>query len=149
MKFLQPLFVGVIITIITTNVQAQSSTNKEAIFTKLPATITVNNMALVNATSYDKGNTVSLAISNDLQFEGAVISNEQKYHNLQIVTIQSASNANTLLEISKITNADASVQYRGMIMNSNAKDGFILKQKNGVYALEKFETETILQDCKQ
>jgi hypothetical protein len=149
MNFLKTLILGAMLSCITITVNAQSASNKETIFAALPATINVDNMALVNAVAYNKGNTVNLAIANNLQFEGSVLSNVQKYDNLQIVTIQSVTNENTFLEISKITHADLSVQYKGMLINSNATDGFILKQNNGVYALEKFETAKILQDCKQ
>jgi hypothetical protein len=149
MNFLKTLTLAAMLSCITITVNAQSAPTKETIFAALPATINVDNMALVNAVAYNKGNTVNLAIANNLQFEGSVLSNVQKYDNLQIVTIQSVTNENTFLEISKITHADLSVQYKGMLINSNATDGFILKQNNGVYALEKFETAKILQDCKQ
>ena len=88
--------------------------------------------------------------SDNFSFGGDVISKVTKYANLQSAVVKSPSFNNTIFNITKRINSDNSVTYIGHIVNKNYFDGYELKKKaNGLYQLIKFETDRVLQDCRQ
>ncbi len=149
MKTLKKYFLVALLSVIAFSSNSQTPSAKQPIFAAYPNTLKVDNLTLSNSFTYDKGASVILNLAEGFQFSGSVISNLKNSEDLQIVTIRSLDNQNTLLEISKITNKDNSIDYKGRILNNNAADGFELKNINGNYSLEKFELDKILQQCKQ
>ena len=109
---------------------------------KLPAAIT----ELEKAFTAPEGDTLQMKLNNFL-FKGIITSSIKRYDNLYSVIIKSPSLHNTLFSISKRINDDKSITYVGRIINENYADGFELVQGNdGRYALNKIQTEVLLQD---
>ncbi len=136
------------LSLIATSSFAQTTQAKQKIFDAFPQTINVANTLLSNATNYTKGSIVTLDLLTGFQFTGTVFYNEKKYDNLQTIMIRSAENPKSVFEISKITKKDNSIAYVGRIMNNDAGDGYELKNNNGTYSLQKFETQKIIEECK-
>jgi hypothetical protein len=149
MKLLKIKVLVILLTSVALHSNAQTSETKQPIFSAYPNSISVDNLTLANSVMNAKGTDVTLNLAEGFKFKGSVISNIQNQANLQIITMRSSENPNTLLEISKITNEDNSIFYKGRILNSGAADGYELKNINGNYSLEKFELAKILQQCKQ
>ncbi len=136
------------LSLIATASFAQSTQAKQKIFDAFPQTINVANTLLSNATNYTKGSIVTLDLLTGFQFTGTVFYNEKKYDNLQTIMIRSTENPKSVFEISKITKKDNSIAYVGRIMNNDAADGYEIKNNNGSYSLQKFETQKIIEECK-
>jgi uncharacterized protein YueI len=119
-----------------------------AAFSNQAQSIVSSELNLSNAMSFAKGQQASIKLADDFIFPGEVISNDQVYSNLQTIIVRSAAFNNALLQISKQTNADKSVNYVAHIFGNKSSDGFQLKKSaDGRYVFQKFETEIILQDC--
>ena len=122
----------------------------QKIFAAYPAVISISAGTLQNTFSAQPGQTINVAFSDQFVYSGTVLSNEVKYHNLQSVIIQSPAFNNALLQISRITNEDKSVHYRGRIINPAALDGYEIKMDAALnYSMQKFETRQVLQECNQ
>jgi hypothetical protein len=65
-----------------------------------------------------------------------------------MLMIRSSENSHSIFQLSKITNNDKSISYTGRIINSDAADGYVIKNNDGIYSLQKFETDKILEPCK-
>ncbi len=135
--------------LITATVTAQQSNPAPAAaFSDQPSSITLNELTLSKAMLFAKGDQASIRLSDNFLFTGEVVSNEQVFANLQTIIVRSAVYSNALLQISKQTNADMSVNYAAQIFGNRSTDGFQLKKStDGNYKFEKFETASILQDC--
>jgi hypothetical protein len=127
---------------------AQKATAKQKLFAANPENISLNKSIITDAFSYNTGTSVSIDLSSNFHFVGTVISNQQKYDNLQTIMIRSSENNHSIFQISKITNIDKSISYAGRIINDDAADGYAIKNNNGIYSLQKFETDKILEFCK-
>jgi hypothetical protein len=148
MKLLNKGMLVVLFSLIATTSFAQTIQSKQNIFAAYPQNIAIDNVVLSNSISFTKGSTVTLNLSNEFQFTGTVFFNEKIYDNLQTVMIRALDNAKSVFEITKLTNKDNSFEYRGRIMNNDAADGYEIKNINGNYTLQKFETQKILEVCK-
>lgn len=127
---------------------SQQADNRPKLFQNYPETIAVSVNALQSAFSATDGEEVNVDITNAFSFQGKVLSNIQKYDNMQSMVIKSPAFNDALLCITKLKNEDNSIQYVGRIINDKAFDGYELKKYNdGNYYLQKFETGKILQDC--
>jgi hypothetical protein len=118
------------------------------LFGAYPETISLSKTLIADALSYNTGTSVSINLSSTFIFAGTVISNQQKYDNLQTIMIRSSENNLSVFQISKITNKDNSISYAGLIINQDASDGYVIKNNNGIYSLQKFESSKILEPCK-
>ncbi|MEQ1553721.1 MAG: hypothetical protein ABL929_06065 [Ferruginibacter sp.] len=148
MKLLfKSMLIVLLFLVAVTHSYAQNTNTKPYLFAALPTTIAIDNSILSNAINYSINELVTLQLSPTFRFTGIVISNQQKYHNLQTVMIRAEDNNKTIFQISKITNNDLTVSYVGRIINSDVADGFVVKNINGDYALQKFETNNILEPC--
>ncbi len=147
MKLLNAITLFVLCSIFTVSSFAQNATAKQKLFAAYPENISLNKIFITDAFSYSSGANVSVDLSSDFHFAGTVISNQQKYDNLQTVMIRSAENNHSIFQISKITNNDKSTSYAGCIINKDAADGYIIKNNNGIYSLQKFESDKILEHC--
>lgn len=147
MKLLNAITLFVLCTIFTATGFAQNATAKQKIFAAYPENISLNKIFITDAFSYNTGASVSVDLPGNFHFAGTVISNLQKYHNLQTIMIRSSENNHSIFQISKITNNDKSTTYTGCIINNDAADGYIIKNSNGIYSLNKFESDKILEHC--
>jgi hypothetical protein len=121
----------------------------KTVFFVLCTILSATSFAQTKPTLFDAyPETISINLSSNFKFAGTVISNQQKYDNLQTIMIRSSENSQSVFQISKITNKDNSISYAGLIINQDAADGYVIKNNNGIYSLQKFESGKILQPCK-
>lgn len=114
--------------------------NKPKLFTGLPDQVQLNTEDLGNLFNAQLGRGTSLQLSDDNQFrfEGEVVSSGSKYQNtLQSVVIRSTNFNGANLTVSRVTNADGSVVYRGRIISWAHGDLYELQQRDGKYLLVK------------
>ena len=125
---------------------AQKTDNRPLRFAAYPQTVLLNNSLITDMLSYAEGTTVSVPISTDFLFTGTVISNQKNYGNIQTVMIRAADN--TVFQVSEVTRNDKSIAYAGRILGQSYADGYLIKNNNGTYFLNKIETAKILEPCK-
>lgn len=142
--------VSVFIIIIYSSVSfAQVTPRTKAVFKEAPENIQIEQNLLEKSFSFTTGTYASINFHPSFRFAGRVISNLQKYENLQSIAIESNQYENAILLLSRQINADKSVTYTGRIMHPNSTDGFEIKRDaKGNYTLTKMNTQTILQECK-
>ncbi|MDP4283852.1 MAG: hypothetical protein Q8891_05480 [Bacteroidota bacterium] len=109
---------------------------------KLPTPVT----ELGKAFEAKVGSRIEIAFSN-LDFTGIITSSVKRYDNLYSVVIKSTSLDNALLSISKRINDDKTITYVGRLINQDYADGYeLVKDNEGNYALNKIQTNDLLQD---
>jgi len=143
----QSKYLLVLLLSLTTAVGYSQVQPKPKIFASQAESFEFPSTLLSDAFNYAAGQQVTLAFTSNFSFTGVVLSNEQKYSNLQTVIIRSANYDNALLQISKVFNADRSFYYSGRIINERSADGLEIRQEANGYIFKKFETEKVLQDC--
>jgi hypothetical protein len=114
--------------------------NKPKLFTGLPDQVELNTEDLSNLFNAPLGRGTSLRLTDDNQFrfEGEVVSSGSKYqNNLQSMVIRSTNFNGANLTVSRVTNADGSVVYRGRIISLAHGDLYELQQRDGRYLLVK------------
>jgi hypothetical protein len=133
----------------TTNAQNNAGT-KPTLFTNYPDKISCPDQEISKAFTIGADQNITFSFSDHFVFKGTVASTINRYSNLQIVIIRAAEFDNVIFQLSKITNADNTITYVGHIINAKYADGYELKKDaNNNYQLIKFETDKVLQDCKQ
>jgi hypothetical protein len=91
------------------------------------------------------GDKLYINISNQLQFNGHVISNIKKYDALQSVIIHSADWAKTILVITRHKKNESDYDYTARILSEEYADGYeLVKDSIGKYSLKKFEKSEML-----
>jgi len=121
---------------------------KKPLFAEFPGSVDISKTMLKNMMVSKAGETVSVPFNNKFVFEGKVMSNENKYDNLQSMIIRSNNMGNTLFQLSKIINKDKSITYVGRIMNPDALEVYEIKNDvAGNYRLQRIDLDNILQDC--
>ncbi len=149
MKYLLPLTVMVLFACATVNGQNNTS-SKPALFSSFPEKIICADAELSRAFAADANQQASLKFSSNFSFNGTVLSNTVKYGNMQSIIIKSKDFADAVLSLTRITQPGGEVEYKGRIVNIKYSDGYELKKDAaGNYQLVKFETDKMLQDCKQ
>ena len=126
---------------------AQINDVRPNLYADRPQSINVDKNIFASVLDVAEGNEVSVSLSSDFIFTGKVIGNFTKYNDLHTVMVRSNDNQTSILQITAIKN-DNTVSYSGRIINSKAADGYEIKNNNGVYSLQKFETIKILDPCK-
>ena len=126
---------------------AQINDVRPNLYADRPQSINVDKNIFTSVLDVAEGNEVSVPLSSDFIFTGKVIGNFTKYNDLHTVMVRSNENETSILQITAIKN-DNTVSYSGRIINSKAADGYEIKNNNGVYSLQKFETIKILDPCK-
>ncbi len=135
--------------LLTASIASQAQTNdaRRKIYSSFPQSINIDKNIFGNVLDAKEGREVSLRLSDEFIFNGTVISNFTKYKKLHTVLVRSTENATSILQITLI-DSDNTISYSGRIINSNAADGYEIKNNNGSYYLQKFETLKILDPCK-
>lgn len=147
MKLLNKSMLIVLCTILSATSFAQNTAKKQQLFAAYPETVSLSKIIITEAFTYTTGTSVSINLSPNFTFAGTVISNKQKYDNLQTIIIRSSQNNKSVFQISKITNKDNTISYTGLIINQDAADGYLIKNNNDIYSLQKFESGKILEPC--
>lgn len=131
-----------------TTVVSFSQITKPNVFSQFPEVIDCSVTQFSNAFAAREGETITLSFSNNFIITGKVISNLQKYANLQSMTIQVPAYANAVFHLSKQTNDDNSTSFVGRILSTEARDGYEIKRDAiGDYKFQKIEEEKIRQLC--
>ena len=148
MKPLLSILLTVLFTGFFSNIFSQS---KKLLFSRYPANIACTEAQLSKLFTADKGQLVSLKLSENFKLEGAVFNKISKYNNtLQTLVIQLPAFNNMLLAISKRAAENNQSVYIGHLYNSESADGYQLKQQgNNTYQFVKIETDKVLQPCVQ
>ena len=148
MKTLNKYLFLVFFSAICTSSFAQINDARPKLYAAFPSTINITKTSFDDVLKNTSGSTVSVAISPDFIFTGTVISNITKYNAMQTVVLRSTENPESVFQITKIENKENIISYSGRILNNNAADGYEIKNNNGEYFLQKFETAKLLQPCK-
>lgn len=126
---------------------AQMNDVRPKLYAGRPQSIDVDKNIFASVLNVTEGNAVSVPLSTNFTFTGKVIGNFTKYNNLHTVMVRSDDNETSILQITAIKNENT-VSYSGRILNSKAADGYEIKNNNGIYSLQKFETLKLLDPCK-
>ena len=127
-----------------------SQLKKQSIFSKFPNAIAASEIQFNNAFSAKEGETITLSFSNNFIITGIVLSNVQKYDNLQSMTIQLPAYANAIFNLSKQTEVGRNTSFVGRILSTEAMDGYeIKKDANDSYTFQKVEEQKLRQICSQ
>ena len=126
---------------------AQMNDRRPQLYSSRPQSINIDKNIFANVLDATEGKEISVRLSDNFTFNGTVISNLKKYNKLHTVMVRSNENATSILQITLI-NENNNISYTGRIINSNAADGYEIKNNNGAYSLQKFETLKILDPCK-
>ena len=149
MKKLICYAIAMLFAIISAGAQ-NTAIKKTAIFNNFPTKISCTTNELNRAFTTTPNQNINLSFSDSFSFRGEVISNIQRYDNLQTTVIKSAEYSDMIFVLSKVTNKDNSVTYVGHMINRKYADGYELeKDAQNNYQLVKIETDKILQDCSQ
>ncbi len=148
MKMLSKYLFGVLFSVLCTHSFAQTNDTRPALYGAYPSTISIDKILFDQLLSNETGTVVSLPLTADFNFEGTVISNITKYNNMHTVMLRSVSNAESIFQITRILNEENKFLYAGRIINKNAADGYEIKNTDGAYFLQKFETLKMLDPCK-
>jgi hypothetical protein len=133
---------------LTTAAAFSQNTNKPKVFSDFPEVVVCSATQFSNAFAAREGETVTFTFSNNLTITGKVITNVQKYANLQSMTIQSPAFANAIFHLSKQINADRSTAFVGRILSTEAADGYEIRQDAaGNYSFQKIEEARVRQLC--
>lgn len=134
-----------LLTMITFYVNAQQSRPK--LFDRFPNQLDVSTQLFEETMNARAGREVTVDLGSNFRFTGTVISNEQRYANLQTVLIKSALFEDAIFSLSRII-VNNQIRYTGRILQPNAYDGYLIKSNpSGQYQLVKITTESVLQDC--
>ncbi len=144
------LLLGMTLTLISASAIAQKTDMRQKLYAALPQTISIGSNVLNDAfsNSGNKKNTIiTFPFSSEFIFKGTVISNEQRYDNMQIIIVRSIENNNAVLQITKTIAADKTIIFAGRILSNTAADGYEIKYRDNHYFLQKTETQKIMQPC--
>ena len=147
MKLLSKTMFGMLLTLSATAAVAQSKDSRQKLFDAYPQNIDVERSLFSTTLNFEEGQSVTVPFNNQFHLNGIVISNQKKFGGIQTVIIRTADNS--LFQVTAISNnSNKSVSYGGRILNQNSADGYEIKNNNGAYALNKFETSKIFEPCK-
>lgn len=151
MKRLASYALMLFIALTATKAYAQGpSSPKPKQFDAFPNVISCPESELAKLFNTTPGQDISLSFSNNFSFAGNITANVVKYANLQSAVMVSAYYHNTVFNVSRRINKDNTVTYTGHMFNKTYFDGYELKRDAaGNYQLVKFETDRVIQDCKQ
>lgn len=145
-------FLSILLTVLFTGCFSTIfSQSKKAFFSRYPSNISCTEAQLCKLFNAEKGQQVSLILSDNFKLEGLVSNKISKYNNtLQTLVIQLPAFNNMLMAVSKRTMANYQTVYIGHLYNHESTDGYqLLQQENHTYQFVKIETEKVLQPCNQ
>ena len=133
--------------ILCSSAAVTTAQQKKASFQNFSSSIKIPESALSNAITRARGQQAQIVLG-ELNFSGEVVSNSQVFENLQTIIIKSPAYNNAVLQISKQTMQDKTVNYVGRIFSEGSADGYHIKRgSDGAYSLQKFDAAVIKQDC--
>ena len=147
MKKYSKILLAVLLSVSSLASFAQMNDRRPQLYSSRPQSINIDKSIFGNVLDAVEGKEISIHLSEDFTFNGTVISNQKKYNSLHTVMLRSNENATSIMQITLIKENN-NISYSGRIINSNAADGYELKNNNGAYSLQKFETLKLLDPCK-
>ena len=147
MKKYSKILLAVLLSVSSLASFAQMNDRRPQLYSSRPQSINIDKSIFGNVLDAVEGKEISIHLSEDFTFNGTVISNQKKYNSLHTVMVRSNENATSIMQITLIKENN-NISYSGRIINSNAADGYELKNNNGAYSLQKFETLKLLDPCK-
>ena len=147
MKKYSKTLLAVLLSVASVAGYSQVKDARPKLYAARPQSINIDKNIFASVLDVTEGKEVSVPLSGDFTFTGKVIGNFTKYNNMHTVMVRSNENLTTILQITAVQN-DNSISFTGRIINSNAADGYEIKNNNGIYTLQKFETLKILDPCK-
>lgn len=133
---------------IATRSFAQHDHQRSALFASYPSTITCTEAELSALFQANTGQSVNARLGNVLPINGQVVSKEQRYQNLRLLTLRLPAYQNILLSVSERLDENNRPVYMAHLMDKKYSDGYQLKrQASGSYQLVKIEMDRILNDC--
>lgn len=147
MKKLKNATLSLLFVMSCTAAMSQNAAKKE-LFGAFSQVISCDVQLLAKTFNFKEGQPVNLQLASNFNFSGKVISNVQKYPNLQSVVIRSDNFEDALFMISKQIMEDHSIAYVGRILCKDKADGYkIARDEKGNYQLVKFDASQLVQDC--
>ncbi|MEI9957011.1 MAG: hypothetical protein WDM90_12080 [Ferruginibacter sp.] len=129
MKKLNYYAIALLLIITSIGAQAQNTpVTKPAVFNNFPTKINCSATELSRAFATTLNQNINLSFSDNFSFKGEVVSNIQRYDNLQTAVIKSSDFSDMVFMVSKITNKDKTITYVGRMMNKKYSDGYELKK---------------------
>ncbi len=121
----------------------------KSIFTEFPGEIEISSATLKNTLVAKPGQTVSIPFNDRFVFRGKVVSNEMKYADLQSMLVRSEQYANTLFQLSRISDPATGVKYVGRIISPDALEVYEIRNDMADnYRLQRVDLDRVLQDCR-
>ncbi len=146
MKNYSKFLLAVMCAVFTTTSYAQQIDTRQKLYATLPETINVDKELFTSVLEAPIGKEVSLQFSNGFNFTGTVLSNFTKYGNMHTVMVRSNENTPVVFQVTGVQ-TEKGISYSGRIISSTSADGFEIKNDNGTYSLQKFETLKVLDPC--
>lgn len=124
----------------------EKNMGKSALFTYVAERVAADPAIMQNLFAAQMGESMTVKFSDNLQLNGRVMMTEQET-NFQSITLRCTNFPGALFTLSKVTDADGSINYVGAIISNNHKDMISLeKDSNGNYAWVKKNLSEILPD---
>jgi hypothetical protein len=123
--------------------------DKPVLFANLPEKISVSKDNLQNLFGSPLGKSITLKAvdNNNFEFNGEIISAENKYGNaIQSIVIKCSNYDGANFTLSKITNEDGAISYVGRIVSLHHADVYELKQEASKFVLIKRKTNDLINE---
>ena len=126
----------------------ESTVSKNTFFSLQPDTVYIHSGLFESIMNVKTGSTISIKFTDNIIFDGIVLSNEQAYQNQQTVLIKSSEANNALFQLSKIVTTENKELFVGRLLNTETENGYLIsKNVANNYQLNKISLKNILQDC--
>lgn len=144
MKKLKASALGVLLAVCFLHSEAQDQKiplnepdhNKPKLFNHLPQKMTLKLSEVESVFNYAVGAVVNVKITDNLLFQGTVVSKSEDA-TVKSIVVRSANLQGVAFTFSKTTKEDGSFNYVGRIMSRNSGDAYEVKTENGQYILQK------------
>ena len=120
---------------------------KTKIFTGLPERFECSTTALRQLFSASPNDEISISLTRNVTFKGAIATRVQRDPNVLSVNVFSSNFPGTLLNISLITNADKSEKIIGRFLNPRSGDVLVIEQQNDRLYIIKDLQKFVMSEC--
>lgn len=117
----------------------QPDLNKPKLFAGLPDKLDLNTDAINGLFNTPVGQPASISLTDDnrVQFQGDVVSTGASAQHVQSMVIRSTNYNGATFSVTRITQGDGTVVFKGRIISFGHGDLFILEYRDGRYSLVK------------
>jgi hypothetical protein len=144
MKKLKAGAIGVLLTVCYLHSEAQDQKiplnepdhNKPKLFNHLPQKMNLKLSEVESVFNYSVGTAIKLRVTDNLLFQGTVVSKSEDA-TVKSIVVKSSELQGAIFTFSRTTKEDGSFNYVGRIMSRNNGDAYEIKTENGQYILQK------------